>query len=168
MRLRTVAVLLGLMTFAAASAAGDPLPWEKILGGEKDDLLLSAVALPDGGYAVGGGTASKGAGQTDFWALRLDAKGNVVWDKTFGGPKDDSPTRKALAALPDGGFALAGGTYSKGAGDADVWVVRLDGNGNVLWDRTFGARRRRSLPRSPPCPTAAWRSPARTSREVRA
>ena len=45
----------------------------------------SIVSLSDGGFAIAGYTWSKGAGGEDMWLLRLDASGNIIWDKTFGG-----------------------------------------------------------------------------------
>jgi len=103
MRFRTIAAGMALLSGAVSSAASDPLPWEKVFGGAKDDLLLSIVALPDNGYVAAGGTDSKGAGGKDLWVLRVDAK--------VGGPKDDSAvTAKGLVALPDGGFVATGVT----------------------------------------------------------
>ena len=110
--------------------------WDRTFGGGEDDWATSVVALADGGLAVAGLTASKGAGNADMWVLRLDGSGNVVWDRTFGGSENDWAS--SVVALADGGLAVAGHTESKGAGDADMWVLRLDGSGNVVWERTFG------------------------------
>jgi len=100
------------------------------------DGASSIVALADGGFAVAGWTESKGAGSSDMWVLRLDEAGNVVWDHTYGGAEDD--VARSIVALADGGLAVAGYTQSKGAGDDDMWVLRLDEAGNVVWDKTFG------------------------------
>lgn len=127
-----------LLIGTAISAAGDSTPWEKKFGGGRNEGIVSIVALPDSGYIAAGMTESKGAGGKDLWVLRFDATGNTAWDKTFGGPQDDGPMQKPLVVLPDGGFALAGMTESKGAGDSDVWVVKLDRNGDVVWDKAFG------------------------------
>ena len=110
--------------------------WDRTFGGGEDDWATSVVALADGGLAVAGLTASKGAGNADMWVLRLNGSGNVVWDRTFGGSENDWAS--SVVALADGGLAVAGHTESKGAGDADMWVLRLDGSGNVVWERTFG------------------------------
>ena len=63
--------------------------------------------------------------------LRLDVAGNVVWDNTYGGAKERDSAR-SIVALADGGFAVAGYTYSKGAGYDDMLVLRLDEAGNVV------------------------------------
>ncbi|ANJ67917.1 hypothetical protein A9404_11480 [Halothiobacillus diazotrophicus] len=116
-------------------ARGEVL-WDRTLGGRKDDWASAVVQTADGGLAVAGGTRSKGAGKGDAWVIRLDAHGQVLWDRTFGGSEEDEAT--ALVRTADGGFAVAGDTQSKGAGKADIWVIRLDAQGHVLWDRTFG------------------------------
>ncbi len=97
--------------------------WRKTFGGPKTYIAESIIALPDGGFAVAGRTRSKGAGDLDAWILRLDRTGRIFWDKTFGGPESDEAS--SIVALPDGGFAVAGYTESKGAGDEDAWVLRL-------------------------------------------
>ncbi len=110
--------------------------WDKTFGGSRDDRARSIVQTSDGGLAVAGYTSSKGAGWSDFWVLKLDALGTVVWDKTFGGSRDDRA--HSIVQMSDGGLAIAGETWSKGAGWSDFWVLRLDALGTVVWDKTFG------------------------------
>ena len=112
--------------------------WDKTFGGSEGDYARSIVSLSDGGFAIAGRTSSKGAGGGDMWLLRLDGSGNIVWDRTFGGSKNDYAT--SIVSLSDGGFAIAGYTKSKGAGDKDMWLLRLDESENIVWDTTFGGR----------------------------
>lgn len=114
------------------------LLWDKTFGGSKDDQALSIVALPDGRLTVAGLTDSKGGGNSDAWVLGLDSTGQLVWDKTFGGADVDAANDIAL--LPDGGYALAAHTFSKGAGGKEAWLLRLDGQGQLIWDKTFGGK----------------------------
>ena len=109
--------------------------WERTFGGAGDDFSGSVVELADGGLVVAGSTDSKGAGGHDAWVLRLDGAGRILWERTFGGTGDDFS--RSIVELADGGFVVAGSTDSKGAGDRDVWLLRLDGAGSLLWDRTF-------------------------------
>ena len=95
--------------------------WDKTFGGSASDQCRSVVQTSDGGYALGGYTASKGAGGSDFWLIKTDARGNKQWDKTFGGSADDEC--RSVIQTSDGGYAMVGRTLSKGAGDADVWIV---------------------------------------------
>ena len=97
-----------------------------------------------------GDTSSYGAGNTDAWLIKTDADGNRVWDKTFGGAKDD--TAHAVQQTRDGGFIIAGSKGSgAGNGDiswqiqtegnidfADTWLIKTDTDGNKVWERTFG------------------------------
>jgi hypothetical protein len=85
---------------------------------------------------VAGWTWSFGAGGGDVWVLKLDGSGNVQWQKTYGGTDDDEA--RAIAPTSDGGYVVAGWTTSFGAGGDDVWVLKLDGSGNVQWQKTYG------------------------------
>ncbi|RLC36156.1 MAG: hypothetical protein DRH33_07445, partial [Candidatus Nealsonbacteria bacterium] len=114
----------------------EKLTWDKTFGGSDDDYLRSLIQTDDGGYAVAGYTSSKGAGEDDTWVIKLDMKGNIVWDKTFGGSGDDKAG--SIIQTTDGGYAIAGETESQGNGEADAWILKLNSQGNILWDKTFG------------------------------
>jgi len=116
--------------------ANGNLMWDKTFGGGGRELASSIILTPDGGYAVIGDTESRGYQEKDIWLLKLGSNGNLLWDKIFGGNESDNAYSIALTL--DGGFAIAGYTDSKGAGGRDVWVLKLDANGNLLWDKTFG------------------------------
>jgi hypothetical protein len=94
------------------------------------------VKTADGGYALAGHTNSYDAGNSDFWLVKVDANGNALWNKTYGGTDVDAAF--SIVQTSDGGYALAGYTYSYGAGNADFWLVKTDLNGNALWNKTYG------------------------------
>jgi len=96
----------------------------------------SLVETSDGGYAIAGYTWSYSAGASDFWLVKTDAQGNMEWNKTYGGA--DSDHAYSLVETPDGGYALAGYTYSFGAGRNDFWLVKTDRYGNMEWNKTYG------------------------------
>lgn len=126
--------------------------WENVYGGLGEDLLIAAHQAPDGGFLLAGTSDSQDAetkqalnqGYQDFWVVRIDAAGNRLWDRSYGGTGLDD--LKDLVPTADGGFLLAGnsssgpdGTKTSNAyGDGDAWVVRIDADGNQLWDRSFG------------------------------
>jgi len=110
--------------------------WDKAFGGSQNDEIFSGIKTADGGYAVCGYTESKGAGGYDAWIAKLDENGEIVWDKAFGGIEAD--VANSIIQTRDGGYALAGYTWSKGAGREDAWVIKVDENGDVVWDKTFG------------------------------
>ncbi len=110
--------------------------WSWTYGGQSEDIAHALVQTSDGGYALAGGTRSRGAGGSDVWLVRTDASGNVLWNGTYGGARDD--WAEALVQSNDGGFAMAGLTSSYGAGGNDFWLTKIDADGNALWNKTFG------------------------------
>jgi len=119
--------------------ANGNLQWTKTIGGENDDRGFSLIQTSDGGYAIAGYTSSFGAGQLDVYVVKLDSTGNLQWTKTIGGPGDEVGT--SLIQTSDGGYVIAGATRSFGAGGTDVYVVKLDANGNLQWTRTIGGKK---------------------------
>jgi hypothetical protein len=110
--------------------------WNQTYGGTAHDVALSIVRTSDGGYAIAGNTASFGAGDSDFWLVKTDVSGNMQWNRTYGGTNSESG--QSLVLTSDGGYAIAGGTASFGAGDNDFWLVKTDENGNMKWNKTYG------------------------------
>jgi hypothetical protein len=108
----------------------------KTIGGSYDDVAYSIIQSSDGGYVVAGWTSSFGAGGRDFYVVKLDSAGNVIWTKTIGGSYDD--VAYSIIQSSDGGYVVAGWTESFGAGSGDMYVVKLDSSGNVQWDKTIG------------------------------
>lgn len=110
--------------------------WTRTFGGTQSDRAYAVRETRDGGFVIVGLTESTGAGSSDCVAIRTDESGRVEWQRTFGGPERDSCY--AVGLVPSGGFVLAGETRSFGAGDFDVWLLRLNEAGDTLWTRTFG------------------------------
>jgi len=139
------ATLLTQSAYIRTSLPSDTIPairpsshFCKAIGGEKLDEGYSLIQTSDGGYAIAGTTTSSGAGETDVYFVRLDAHGNLQWTKTIGGKKED--VGFSLIQTSDGGYAIAGATTSFGAGGEDVYVVKLDANGNLQWTKTIGGK----------------------------
>jgi parallel beta-helix repeat protein len=109
--------------------ASGTMQWNQSYGGADIDEALALVETTDGGYALAGYTCSSGAGGPDAWLVRTDANGIEQWNQTYGGT--DSDYAWALVQTADGGYALAGETWSFGAGDADAWLVKIDASGNL-------------------------------------
>jgi hypothetical protein len=98
------------------------IQWQKTYGGPGQDLAYDVEETQDGGYIVGGGTGSFGAGGWDMWILKLDSHGNVQWQKTYGGWGVGIDGLNAeyvdnLLQTSDGGYIVVGGTTSYGAGE---------------------------------------------------
>lgn len=117
-------------------APGIDTLWTRTIGGVRDDQGQNVKVTPDNGYIVTGFTHSVGAGENDFYLLRIGASGNLMWDTTYGGVRDEKAY--AVAITPDGGYAICGFTNSIGAGIEDVYLVRTDDSGDTVWTRTYG------------------------------
>ncbi len=134
MKNKTLIIIICIL--AVGFISGCSKTFNKTFGGSGGDHAYSIQQTSDGGYILAGDTNSFGAGGCDFWLIKTDANGNTVWDKTFGGSEDD--WAHDVQQTSDGGYILAGITYSYGAGDRDAWLIKTDVNGIKQWDKTFG------------------------------
>lgn len=128
--------------------ANGTILWQKAYGGSKLDWGHSVIELPGGDLMVAGVTASADGnvkvnhGVGDIWVLRLSPRGDLIWEKTYGGSYSDNVWK--LDSSPRGGAYLVGETYSVDGditgnhGDADLWVSEIDANGSLLWKRAYG------------------------------
>jgi hypothetical protein len=111
--------------------------WSKTYGGAGDDTARGeTIQTSDGGYAILGETKSFGAGGSDFWLFKTDVDGDMQWNKTYGGALDE--VSGDMYQTTDGGYALAGTTYSFGAGGEDFWLVKTGADGGAYWAKTYG------------------------------
>jgi hypothetical protein len=126
------------------------IEWQKCLGGTEDDFAKSIHQTTDGGYIIAGETNSNNGdvsgnhGGLDFWIVKLDEIGNLVWQKCLGGT--DKDRANSIQQAEDGGYIVAGSTSSYD-GDVsgkhnytDFWVVKLDESGNNDWQKCLGGK----------------------------
>lgn len=132
-------IVTGFTGFSAACTYGnlwllkiDPqgdTVWTRTYGSFKADLGVRVEQTSDGGYIVAGGTNSLSAGGEDFWLLKTDENGDTLWTRTYGG--EDNDVLWGMQQTSDGGYILIGDTYSYGAGNSDLWLIKTDSLGNV-------------------------------------
>jgi hypothetical protein len=121
------------------NARGETL-WTRTYGGAGRDQGESMQQTLDSGYIIAGWTSSCGAGARDVYLVRLDANGDTMWTKAFGGKDDDVGV--SVQQTADGGYIIVGTTYSFGAGNEDVYLIKTNAGGDTLWTRTFGGASR--------------------------
>ena len=119
------------MWLVKTDSAGNMI-WNKTYGGTADDYAMSVVQTGDGGYAIAGYTKSFGVSY-DFWLVKTNSTGNMLWSRTYGGADDDYA--RSVIQTSDGGYIIAGqtGLYA----DSKNRVVKTDINGNMQWDNTY-------------------------------
>jgi uncharacterized delta-60 repeat protein len=122
--------------FLIRTDANGNIIWAKTYGGTGNDWALSVQQTSDGGYIVAGHTNSFGAGYYDIFLVKTDANGNIIWAKTYGGTYSDYAY--SVQQTSDGGYIVAGWTGSFGAGYVDIFLVKTDANGNIIWAKTYG------------------------------
>jgi len=126
--------------------------WENTIGGSGDDLVESVVTTPDGGYLIGGSSdsaagfdkTSPNLGSFDYWLVKINASGEVVWDQTYDAGNSHDVIN-SIEATSDGGYVLGGtaigGTRQSNAGQAlgsDYWIVKIGSSGNLEWEQRLG------------------------------
>ena len=103
--------------------------WQKTFGGEGIAGAFSIQQTKDGGYIVAGLTEPFGSEEADVYILKLNSKGDLEWQKTFGGGDDDVAT--SIQQTMDGGYIVAGWTKSFGSGGEDAYILKLDSKGEI-------------------------------------
>ncbi len=116
-------------------ASGDTL-WTRTYGGTRDDWAQSVQQTQDGGCIIAGSTFSHRSDGCDFWLVRTDSAGVMVWDKTYGGSGLNYGC--SVQQTLDGGYIVTGRTEFRGAGSVDVWLIKTDDGGNTVWTRALG------------------------------
>ncbi len=135
MRIRIALVWVLLAAGHLQAQPPDPL-WLHTYGGSGDESAWNLAPVHDGGWILVGFTTTYGSGGQDLYLVRLNSEGDTLWTRAVGGTDDDVGT--AVLETPDHGFLAVGFTYSFGAGNDDVYLVKTDSVGQVLWTRTHG------------------------------
>lgn len=150
------------------------IQWQHTLGGDNNDKLLQTVKSNSGNYVLAGQSISGISGNKteaqigteDYWLVEIDIDGNIIWQNTIGGPGYD--VFESICVIENGGYLIGGTSSSNIGGDKtalsfnniryseiydgyeveetdDMWVIKLDSVGNVIWDKTFGSYKEEQL-----------------------
>lgn len=135
------------------------IQWQKTYGGSDNDHLAHAITTSDGGYIICGNSYSGISGEktqpsfgsSDYWIIKIDAGGTIQWQQTLGGSYYETATN--IAQTNDGGYLVGGSSTTLIGGNKqsvnhgpselgealdDIWIVKLNSNGNILWDKSIG------------------------------
>jgi regulation of enolase protein 1 (concanavalin A-like superfamily) len=122
------------------NSLGDTL-WRRTYGGTSQDVGYCVRQTSDSGYIITGSTSSLGVSIADVYLIKINSQGDTLWTKTYGGVGTDGSdidVGRSVQQTSDGGYIIAGLTYSSGAGSGDVYLIKTDSRGDTLWTRTFG------------------------------
>jgi len=129
-----------------------------MIGGSNNDFICSAIPTNDNGYLIGGSSFSNisgdktqnSRGDSDYWIVKTDNLGNVLWDKTYGGTSPNSNESDFLTDLKqtaDGGYILFGNSNSPISGEKtlnainnsfDFWIIKINNSGIIEWQKVIG------------------------------
>lgn len=124
------------------------LQWSKTFGGTGFDQAYSVYPTDDSGFVMAGfsgstnGDVDGGKGSDDFWIIKLNSAGEIIWKKCFGGTSNDNAF--SIKQTNDGGYIIIGDTFSKNGdvfgnkGNYDTWIIKLDKNANIIWAKCYG------------------------------
>ena len=125
--------------------------WQKTYGGDLDDSFSFILPMEDGGYllcgasdsSISGNKTENSRGLIDYWIIKIDSVGNILWQKTIGGSEDDRAS--GIIKTTDGGYIIVGNSYSPISGEktvegiySEAWVIKIDAYGNILWQQSYG------------------------------
>ena len=130
--------------------------WTKFYGGDGEDDIEDIIEMPDGGFLLGGYSNSDASGdksensrgENDYWVVRVDADGNLLWEKTYGGNRDDYLYKMVL--LNDGSIILAGHSSSGVSGEKSEsstggWFIKIDSDGDIIWEKPYPIQNPRKM-----------------------
>ncbi len=133
-----IIALILLIPLTARSQAPDT-SWVRYYGGEYPEECWDAEQTSDGGFVIVGATQPDTASFYDVYLVRIDADGNEIWARNYGGSHID--VGRSVKETDDGGFIIAGYTASYGIDEIYIYLIRTDQYGDTLWTRTYGQYR---------------------------
>jgi hypothetical protein len=128
--------MMGMLFIQLLFAQGPDTLWTRTYGGANLNYGFSVQQTADGGYIIAGYTDSFGAGGFDVYVIKTNSYGDTLWTKTYGGSEDDKGY--SVQQTTDGGYIIVGNSESFGGGDANIYLIKTDANGDTMWTKTYG------------------------------
>jgi hypothetical protein len=126
--------------------------WDTTFGGNNTNDAFDIIETKDGNLLIAGSSSSPPSGTKtaenfglrDYWLIKMDDDGNILWDKTYGGSSTD--VCQNVIEMENGDLILTGWSNSPISGNktsdtngsTDYWIVKTDANGDIIWDHSFG------------------------------
>ena len=122
--------------------------WSRYYGGQFTDTLLDISETENGNYILTGYSdssdtdISNNLGEYDFWIVKVNNTGDLIWERNFGGSQIDEAF--SITKTTDNHFLIAGNTRSADKdvtlnnGSSDIWVIKISSDGTLIWERNFG------------------------------
>ncbi|NHZ86117.1 MAG: T9SS C-terminal target domain-containing protein, partial [Planctomycetia bacterium] len=122
-KIALIIIILFMHSFNIAMAQAPTIEWQNTIGGSSADYLHAIHQTTDGGFILGGTSGSgisgdktePNQGRSDYWVIKLDETGNIIWQNTIGGSHSDN--LHAIQQTTDGGYILGGTSESNISGD---------------------------------------------------
>ncbi|MGC4039730.1 MAG: T9SS type A sorting domain-containing protein [Flavobacterium sp.] len=141
-------ILLFFCFLGKINAQAPSIIWQKTFGGTNMDSATAITQTTDGGYAFvaftdsANGDVTQNHGETDLWVVKVTESGDIQWQKSFGGSRDEYGRR--IKQTSDGGYIIIATTLSNDGdithnyGESDYWIVKLDNSGVMEWQKSYG------------------------------
>lgn len=125
-----------LILLLSSSIIQSQITFQKTYGGLQEEDSYSIIQTADGGFIIAGSTRSYGAGNFDYYIIRTEPDGDTVWTKTFGGTGYDKA--QDIIKTDDTSYLIGGYTTSFGIGQGDIYLIKINDDGDTLWTKTIG------------------------------
>ncbi len=135
-KLSSLLLIITVTMMAMPTSSHAQASWNRAFGGPANDVGNTVIQTSDGGYLVVGTTESFGAGLSDCWLVKLDSLGDSLWTRTYGAESRDHAW--SVIQTNDGAYLIAGDTRAQGNDYSDMWLLKIDSQGDTLWSRTYG------------------------------
>ncbi|MDW7679756.1 MAG: choice-of-anchor D domain-containing protein, partial [bacterium] len=114
------------------------IEWNQWYGEEQwSESFSEVIATEDGGYiAVGSHSYSEQRGEPNIYAIKTDASGNLIWEKSYGKSEYKPDAAADVTPSGDGGYLIAG--YSQSQQNKEAYLIKIDADGNIIWEKTYG------------------------------
>mgnify|MGYP003324117204 FL=1 len=122
--------------FVIKTDAQGNLEWQRSYGDAQDETANSIDISIDGGFIISGEVINENTGFSLCYLIKIDNEGELDWSNTFGGSQNDNGL--SVISTNDAGFAITGMTRSLGDSNGDVWLIKVNSNGEMEWERTYG------------------------------